>query len=72
MIGYAVGNAMNRSDSSGVRNHQPRARPAILFPSSSVQWKSLTDMTDAELLARHLVWASTSDAGKNQAFNVVN
>jgi hypothetical protein len=29
-------------------------------------------MTDARLLARHLEWASTTDAARNQAFNVVN
>jgi hypothetical protein len=29
-------------------------------------------MTDARLLARHLEWASTSPACRNQAFNVVN
>ncbi len=45
---------------------------AMVFPGSAVQWKSLTDMTDARLLARHLLWASTTDAGRDQAFNVVN
>jgi hypothetical protein len=29
-------------------------------------------MTDARLLARHLEWAATTDAARNQAFNVVN
>ena len=44
---------------------------AFLFPGSGVQWNSLTDMTDARLLARHLEWASTtSRAARNQAFNV--
>jgi nucleoside-diphosphate-sugar epimerase len=42
------------------------------FPGSSVQWKSLTDMTDARLLAKHLRWAATAPAARNQAFNVVN
>jgi nucleoside-diphosphate-sugar epimerase len=42
------------------------------FPGSSVQWKSLTDMTDARLLAKHLLWAATTPAARNQAFNVVN
>lgn len=44
----------------------------FLFPGSAVQWNSLTDMTDARLLARHLEWAATTDAAKNEAFNVVN
>jgi hypothetical protein len=29
-------------------------------------------MTDARLLARHLVWAAGTPAARNQAFNVVN
>jgi nucleoside-diphosphate-sugar epimerase len=42
------------------------------FPGSAVQWNSLTDMTDAGLLAKHMLWASTTPAAANQAFNVVN
>jgi nucleoside-diphosphate-sugar epimerase len=44
----------------------------FLFPGSSVQWNALTDITDARLLARHLEWASTRPAARNEAFNVVN
>ncbi len=33
---------------------------------------SLTDMTDAGLLARPMLWASSTSAAFNQAFNVVN
>ena len=29
-------------------------------------------MTDATLLARHLEWAATTKAARNQAFNIVN
>jgi hypothetical protein len=29
------------------------------FHGSSVQWRSLRDMTDVRLLAKHLVWAGT-------------
>jgi hypothetical protein len=46
-------------------------RPFV-FPGSAVQWNGLTDMTDARLLARHLEWASTTQAARNEAFNVVN
>ena len=42
------------------------------FPGVSKQWESLTDMTDARLLARHLLWASTHADAANQDFNVVN
>ncbi len=44
----------------------------FLFPGSPQQWNGLTDMTDARLLARHLEWASTTEAAANQAFNIVN
>jgi nucleoside-diphosphate-sugar epimerase len=43
-----------------------------MFPGSAVQWSGLTDMTDARLLARHLLWAATTPAAANEAFNVVN
>ncbi len=73
IIGYAVGNAMNMGTTLAVYAAICRelGRP-MLFPGSSVQWKSLTDVTDACLLARHLVWAATTPAAHHQAFNVVN
>jgi nucleoside-diphosphate-sugar epimerase len=73
VIGYAVGNAMNMGTTLAVYASICRelGRP-MQFPGSSVQWKSLTDMTDARLLAKHLVWAATTPAARNQAFNVVN
>ncbi len=37
-----------------------------------MQWNGLTDMTDARLLAPHLLWASTVPQAANQDFNVVN
>jgi nucleoside-diphosphate-sugar epimerase len=73
MIGYAVGNAMNMGVTLAVYAAICRetGRPFV-FPGSAVQWNSLTDMTDARLLARHLEWAATKKAARNQAFNVVN
>ena len=35
-------------------------------------WNGLTDVTDARVLAKHLEWAATTEAGRNQAFNIVN
>jgi nucleoside-diphosphate-sugar epimerase len=73
IIGYAIGNAMNMGVTLAVYATICRemGRPFV-FPGSSVQWKSLTDMTDARLLAHHLFWASTEPEGADQAFNVVN
>jgi nucleoside-diphosphate-sugar epimerase len=73
ITGVAVGNAMNMATTLAVYASICRAtgRP-FQFPGSAVQWNSLTDMTDARLLARHLLWASTTPAAANEAFNIVN
>jgi nucleoside-diphosphate-sugar epimerase len=73
IIGWALGNAMNMGVTLAVYASICRAtgRPFI-FPGSRVQWNSLTDMTDARLLGRHLIWASTTPSARNQDFNIVN
>lgn len=73
IIGYAVGNAMNMGTTLAVYASicKELGNP-MRFPGSSVQWNSLTDMTDARLLANHLLLAVTTPAARNQAFNVVN
>jgi hypothetical protein len=42
------------------------------FPGSAAQWNGLSDMTDAHILGKQLVWASTNDFAKNNAYNIVN
>jgi len=73
IIGYAVGNAMNMGVTLAAYATICRetGRPFV-FPGSAVQWNSLTDMTDARLLARQLHWAAITPVAHNQAFNVVN
>jgi nucleoside-diphosphate-sugar epimerase len=73
IIGYAVGNAMNMGVTLAVYATICRetGRP-FSFPGSAIQWNGLTDMTDAGLLARHLEWAATTEAARDQAFNIVN
>jgi nucleoside-diphosphate-sugar epimerase len=73
IIGEAVGNAMNMGTTLAVYASICKAtgRP-FRFPGSETQWNSLTDMTDAKLLARQLLWAATTPAAANQDFNVVN
>jgi nucleoside-diphosphate-sugar epimerase len=73
IIGYAVGNAMNMGVTLAAYATICRetGRP-FLFPGSAAQWNGLTDMTDARLLARHLEWAASTEAARNQAFNIVN
>ena len=73
IIGYALGNAMNMGVTLAVYASLCKALSMpFLFPGSSAQWHGVTDMTDARILAKHLLWASTTAAGKNEAFNVVN
>jgi nucleoside-diphosphate-sugar epimerase len=73
IIGYAIGNAMNMGVTlAAYATLCKETKQPFVFPGSAAQWESLTDMTDARLLARHLEWASTHKAGGNQDFNVVN
>jgi len=73
VIGLAVGNAMNMGTTLAVYATLCRetGRP-FTFPGSAAQWSGLTDMTDAGQLARHLLWATETEAAHDQAFNVVN
>ncbi|GLK49677.1 NAD dependent epimerase/dehydratase [Brevundimonas intermedia] len=73
IIGKAIGNAMNMGTTLAVYASLCRetGRP-FHFPGSEAQWNGLTDMTSATQLARHLVWAATTPAAADQAFNVVN
>lgn len=73
VIGYALGNAMNMGVTLAVYASicKETGRPFV-FPGSRQQYEAVTDMTDAQLLAHHMTWAATHEAGRNQAFNVVN
>jgi nucleoside-diphosphate-sugar epimerase len=73
VIGKAVGNAMNMGTTLAVYATicKEKGRPFI-WPGSAAQWNGLSDVTDARVLAAHLIWASTTDAARNEAFNVVN
>ncbi len=73
VIGQAVGNAMNMGTTLATYATLCRElRRPFRFPGSAAQWNGLTDMTDARLLARQLLWAATTPAAHDQAFNVVN
>ena len=73
VIGKAVGNAMNMGTTLAVYASicKETGRP-FHFPGSAAQWNGLTDVTDARMLARQLVWAADTDAARNEAFNIVN
>jgi nucleoside-diphosphate-sugar epimerase len=73
VIGKAVGNMMNLGTTLAVYAAICKETGrAFRWPGSAAQWNGLSDMTDARVLAEHLIWASTTDAARNEAFNVVN
>ena len=73
LIGWALGNAMNMGVTLAVYAAICRETGrGFRFPGSREQWEAVTDVTDAGLLAEHLVWASTTPAAANQALNIVN
>ena len=73
IIGHAVGNAMNLASTLGAYAAVARAtdRP-FLFPGSLTAWNGIVDLTDASLLADHQLWAATTPAAADTAFNVVD
>ena len=73
VIGHAVGNQMNMGTTLAVYASicKETGRP-FQWPGSEAQWNGLSDMTDARVLAEHLIWAATTEAAKNEAFNIVN
>ncbi|WP_137389906.1 SDR family oxidoreductase [Rhodoligotrophos defluvii] len=42
------------------------------FPGSEACFRSISQATDAGLLARAMVWAATTPASANQSFNIIN
>jgi nucleoside-diphosphate-sugar epimerase len=73
LIGWALGNAMNMGVTLAVYAAVCRETgQPFRFPGSREQWEAVTDVTDAGLLADHLVWAATTPAAANQALNIVN
>ena len=73
VIGKAVGNAMNLGTTLAIYASicKETGQP-FTWPGSAAQWNGLSDVTDARVLAEHLIWASTTNAARNEAFNIVN
>lgn len=73
IIGLAVGNAMNLGTTLAVYASICKETGRVFqFPDSEAQWNGLSDVTDARMLAKQLVWAADNDAARNEAFNIVN
>jgi nucleoside-diphosphate-sugar epimerase len=73
LIGYAVGNQMNMAATLGAYAAicKETGRPFV-FPGSPQQYEAVVDITDGRIIAKHLVWAATEPAARNNAFNIVN
>jgi nucleoside-diphosphate-sugar epimerase len=73
VISYAVGNAMNLGTTLAVyASICKETGRKFIWPGSSAQWNGISDVTDARILAKQLVWASTTESAKNTAFNITN
>ena len=73
VIGFAVGNAMNLVSTLGAYAAVVRATDGeFVFPGSRAQWDGVVDLTDAGQLADHQLWAATTPAAADTAFNVVD
>ncbi|MCF2503734.1 SDR family oxidoreductase [Dyadobacter sp. CY107] len=73
VVGKAVGNLMNVGTTLAIYASicKETGRP-FQFPGSAEQWNGVSDVTDAKLLAEHMIWAATTEAAHNEAFNVAN
>jgi nucleoside-diphosphate-sugar epimerase len=73
IIGKAIGNAMNMGSTlAAFASICKETGRRFKFPGSAAQWNGLSDMTDSRILGKQLVWASTHDLAKNNAYNIVN
>ncbi|GAB3227816.1 SDR family oxidoreductase [Hymenobacter seoulensis] len=73
IIGKAVGNQMNLGTTLAVYATicKETGRP-FRWPGSEAQWNGLSDVTDARIIAKQLIWAATTEAARNEAYNIVN
>jgi nucleoside-diphosphate-sugar epimerase len=73
ICGFAVGNPMNMATVIGVYAAlcQEMGLP-FRFPGSMAAYQAIMEMTDAELLAKAMVWAGENDRCDGQAFNITN
>jgi len=73
ICGFAVGNPMNMATVIAVYASLCREMNLPLnYPGSPKAYRMVMEMTDAELLAKAMVWAAENDACDSQAFNITN
>lgn len=73
VIGNAVGNLMNMGTTLAVYASICKFTGSpFKWPGSAAQWAGLSDVVDARLLAKQLIWAVKTPEAHNEAFNVAN
>ena len=73
LIGNAVGNLMNMGATLAIyASICKEENLPFVFPGSEAQWNGLSDVTDAGMLAKQIIWASETPSAFNTAFNVAN
>jgi len=73
VIGFAVGNPMNLSTVIAVYATLCKDLGLPLaFPGTDASYNALYQCSDAQLLARSMVWMATTPECANQAFNIIN
>jgi nucleoside-diphosphate-sugar epimerase len=73
ICGFAVGNPMNMA--TVIAAYAALCKEMKLpfrFPGSTAGYHAIMEMTDAELLAKAIVWAGENDHCDGQAFNITN
>jgi nucleoside-diphosphate-sugar epimerase len=73
ICGFAVGNPMNMATVIAVYAALCKEMKLPLrFPGSTTSYHAIMEMTDAELLAKAIVWAGENDHCDSEAFNITN
>ncbi|MGV7117673.1 SDR family oxidoreductase [Paenibacillus kyungheensis] len=73
VCGFAVGNPMNLAMVIAIyATISKELQLPLRFPGKRGAYHSILEMTDAALLAKATVWAATTPACANQAFNINN
>lgn len=73
ICGFAVGNPMNMATVIAVYATLCRELNLPLrYPGSTDAYGRIMEMTDAELLAKAMVWAAEEESCNGQAFNITN
>ena len=73
ICGFAVGNPMNMATVIAVyASLCKEMKLPLRFPGSPAGYHAIMEMTDAELLAKAIVWAGENESCNGQAFNITN